>query len=127
MMNRNRIVYLVDSDTSARRGLKHFLAAVGYKVEAFASYGEFLKIETIDKHGCLILDSVSSGARTLLSSLLQPSNSKMTIVTRHNPECTVFLMLVLLFHFTQIYIGFPICGTNHKTGGLSSGRVGAEE
>ena len=60
MMNRNRTVYLVDSDTSARRGLKNYLAAVGYKVKAFASYRDFLKIDTINKHACLILDAHTS-------------------------------------------------------------------
>lgn len=57
MMNSARTIYLVDSDTSARRGLGNLLTAAGYAVEAFSSTQGFMQIESIGKRSCLILDA----------------------------------------------------------------------
>ena len=53
-------IYLVDSDSSALRGLTRLLRAGGYEVLAYTSSEELLKSFIADKNACLITD-----ARTL--------------------------------------------------------------
>jgi FixJ family two-component response regulator len=49
-------VYLIDDDSSSRRGLTNLLTIAGYKVESFKSVGGFFQIQTIDSQSCLIID-----------------------------------------------------------------------
>jgi len=48
-------VFIVDDDSSVRRGLARLLRSAGYRVETFASAREFLEGDT-DRPGCLVLD-----------------------------------------------------------------------
>ena len=54
-------IYLVDSDSSARRGLKRLLQAAGYEVNAYALPDELLKSPVDDKDACLVLDARMPG------------------------------------------------------------------
>ena len=49
-------VYVVDDDPSVRRGLERLLRAAGYRVEVFASGGEFLLCDPNALRGCVLLD-----------------------------------------------------------------------
>ena len=60
-MNVKGTIYLVDDDSSARKGLTRLLLAAGYEVHAYASSEELLKGPIIDKNTCLILDARMPG------------------------------------------------------------------
>ena len=49
-------VFLVDDDPSVRKGLSRLLQSAGFRVEAFASAEAFLKRESPERGGCLVLD-----------------------------------------------------------------------
>ena len=57
----DEIIFVIDDDSSVRRSLSHFLTAVDYKVETFASSEEFLKRERHNGTGCIILDVYLEG------------------------------------------------------------------
>jgi len=50
------VVHLVDDDDSLRAALQRLLSAAGYRVQAYASAGEFLLDPPADAPGCLLLD-----------------------------------------------------------------------
>jgi FixJ family two-component response regulator len=50
------IVFVVDDDSSVRRGLDRLLRAAGMRVESFASAREFLDRPEHDGPRCLVLD-----------------------------------------------------------------------
>jgi len=50
------VVFVVDDDLSARRGIQRLLAATGHRVEAFASPGDFFDHEPHEGPCCLVLD-----------------------------------------------------------------------
>ena len=56
MRERDAIIYIVDDDSSVRRGLARLLRSAGYRVETFASVREFLERGDLDGAGCLVLD-----------------------------------------------------------------------
>jgi FixJ family two-component response regulator len=56
MTDPDRVVFIVDDDTSLRDSLKDLIRSVGLRVEAFASAQEFLRSKRPDMPGCLVLD-----------------------------------------------------------------------
>lgn len=57
MSEKQSTVFVVDDDTSIRKGLNRLLKSTGYEVEAFASAEEFLASEiSSDGPACLVLD-----------------------------------------------------------------------
>lgn len=55
-MTRQPVVYLVDDDDSFRDSLARVLSTSGFRVESFASAGDFLISEIRSSPACLILD-----------------------------------------------------------------------
>jgi FixJ family two-component response regulator len=55
-MSGSDCVYVVDGDSSARRGLARLLRAAGHEVHDFASANEFLDALGPEICGCLVLD-----------------------------------------------------------------------
>jgi FixJ family two-component response regulator len=49
-------VFIVDDDTSARRGLTRLVRVSGLAAESFASAGDFLAAGCSDRPGCMVLD-----------------------------------------------------------------------
>jgi FixJ family two-component response regulator len=49
-------VFIVDDDSSVRKGLTRLLRAAGFNVESFASAREFLDSGCLERPGCIILD-----------------------------------------------------------------------
>jgi len=52
----SRLVFVVDDDRSARRGIARLLRTAGHDVRAFASAEEFLADFDPKEFGCLVLD-----------------------------------------------------------------------
>jgi len=50
------MIYIVDDDSSVRRGLTRLLKAAGFSVRAFASGEEFLDHQQPTENDCVILD-----------------------------------------------------------------------
>jgi FixJ family two-component response regulator len=50
------LISVVDDDESVRESLEGLLKSVGFKVEAFASAGDFLDSKALQSTDCLILD-----------------------------------------------------------------------
>jgi FixJ family two-component response regulator len=57
----HRILYIVDGDASARKGLARLFSVAGYDVEPFSSFEEFFQIRTINGNACLIVEIWLSG------------------------------------------------------------------
>ena len=49
-------VFIVDDDSSVRKGLTRLIRVAGFNVESFASAREFLDYEYLERPGCIILD-----------------------------------------------------------------------
>jgi len=49
-------IFVIDDDASVRKSLSFLLKSAGYKVETFASAGEFLSQASLDSIGCILLD-----------------------------------------------------------------------
>ena len=80
-MNSRRIIYLVDDDPSARKGLKRLLDAGGYNVEAFSSFDKFLQIQATDSDACLIMDTrVSDLSGTELHNTLAKKHRHLPVI-----------------------------------------------
>jgi FixJ family two-component response regulator len=75
-MHKKNTIYLVDSDSSALRGLTRLLLAGGYEVSAYTSSDEFLKSPIADNIACLILDA---RVLSLSGSELRAELSKKTL------------------------------------------------
>lgn len=60
-MKKDKYIFVVDDDQSARRGIARLLRAAGYNVRVYASANEFLDIITTDDSGCLVLDARMPG------------------------------------------------------------------
>ena len=60
-MNQKNIVFVVDDDPSARKGLARLLLTAGHNVQDFESANDFLDALNPDVSGCLILDARMPG------------------------------------------------------------------
>ena len=60
-MTNDNCIFLVDDDSSARKGLARLLRAAGYDVRDFASANDFLDALGSETSGCLVLDARMSG------------------------------------------------------------------
>jgi FixJ family two-component response regulator len=60
-MSGTGLVFVVDDDSSARRGLTRLLSAAGYDVHGYASADEFIGDLDPGASGCLILDARMPG------------------------------------------------------------------
>jgi len=60
-MTNDNCIFLVDDDSSARKGLARLLRAAGYDVRDFASAKDFLDALGSEASGCLVLDARMSG------------------------------------------------------------------
>ncbi len=49
-------VFIVDDDSSVRKGLTRLIRSAGFNVESFASAREFLDSGNLERPGCIILD-----------------------------------------------------------------------
>ncbi len=58
-------VFVIDDDKAIRSAVKNLLESVGLRAEVFSSPREFLKGESKDKPGCLVLDVRLPGASGL--------------------------------------------------------------
>ena len=56
MMRANSLVFLIDDDTSVRKGVLRLLRSAGYKSEAFASASDFLAREQHPGPACVVVD-----------------------------------------------------------------------
>jgi FixJ family two-component response regulator len=60
-MTKTSVVFVVDDDPSARRGLARLLRTAGHDVHEFASANEFLDALDPEVPGCLVLDARMPG------------------------------------------------------------------
>ena len=60
-MNQENIIFVVDDDPSARKGLARLLHTAGHNVRDFESANDFLHALDPDVSGCLILDARMPG------------------------------------------------------------------
>jgi FixJ family two-component response regulator len=49
-------IYVVDDDQSVREALSSLFRSVGYHVQMFGSTADFMKVQPINTHCCLVLD-----------------------------------------------------------------------
>ena len=56
MNDQTSIVFLIDDDPSARRGLSRLISVAGFNIQAFASAEDFLASPHHSGPGCIILD-----------------------------------------------------------------------
>jgi FixJ family two-component response regulator len=74
-------VFDVDAEPSVRKSLRRLLAAAGYRVEVFASAGEFLAQRASTAVGCLVLDVQMPDLNGIeLQAALAASNRCLPIV-----------------------------------------------
>jgi two-component system response regulator FixJ len=74
------IVAIIDDDEAVRHGLGFLLEVIGYKVETFASGGEFERAEP-DKLLCLIVDQHMPGMTGLeLAERLREQDNRVPIM-----------------------------------------------
>jgi FixJ family two-component response regulator len=75
------LVIIVDDDNSVREALSELVSSAGFASVSFASTGEFLKSDLLDRPGCLILDVRMPGASglDLQNYLAQTGNPKPII------------------------------------------------
>jgi len=56
MADKEVFIFVIDDDASVRKSLSFLLKSAGYKVETFASAGEFLSRASLNSMGCILLD-----------------------------------------------------------------------
>ena len=56
MSEQTPTVFIIDDDTSARRGLSRLVRIAGFNTKAFASAGDFLASPHYNGPGCIVLD-----------------------------------------------------------------------
>lgn len=56
MADKEVFIFVIDDDVSVRKSLSFLLKSAGYKVETFASAGEFLSQASLNSIGCILLD-----------------------------------------------------------------------
>lgn len=75
------IVFVVDDDPSASRGVARLLTSARYRAETFASAADFLAREPYSGPSCLVLDMMMPGMSGLeLQDLLLATGHKVPIV-----------------------------------------------
>ena len=75
------LIYVVDDDSSARKGVGRLLAANDYRVETFNNANEFLANELNPVAGCLVLDVAMPGISGLeLQNRLQEKGCPLPII-----------------------------------------------
>jgi FixJ family two-component response regulator len=75
------LVFVVDDDASARRGLTRLLRAAGYDVRDFASANGFLDALDPGTSGCLILDARMPGLSSEeLCAELEARGSHLSVI-----------------------------------------------
>jgi FixJ family two-component response regulator len=80
-MTAHAVVHLVDDDASLRSALQRLLTAAGYRVQAYASAGEFLLEPPADAPGCLLLDLHMPGPSGLeLQEALERHGLRLPVV-----------------------------------------------
>ena len=60
-MTNDNCIFLVDDDSSSRKGLARLLRAAGHDVRDFASANDFLDALSSETSGCIVLDARMSG------------------------------------------------------------------
>ena len=60
-MTKENIIFVVDDDSSARKGLARLMRTAGYDVREFASADDFLASIDPNVSGCLVLDARMPG------------------------------------------------------------------
>jgi FixJ family two-component response regulator len=60
-MVKSRLVFVVDDDDSARRGITRLLRTAGHDVRSFSSANEFLDAFDPEIFGCMVLDARMPG------------------------------------------------------------------
>ena len=60
-MTNDNCIFLVDDDSSARKGLARLLRAAGHDVRDFASANDFLDALGSETSGCIVLDARMPG------------------------------------------------------------------
>lgn len=64
-------VFIIDDDSSVRRGLSRLIKAAGLNVKVFESVPDYLNRSTSNNHGCLVLDVKMPGVNGMeLQSML---------------------------------------------------------
>lgn len=78
---KDTIIFVVDDDPSASRGVARLLASADYRTEIFASAGDFLAREPYAGQCCLVLDMMMPGMTGLeLQKQLNEAGHSMPIV-----------------------------------------------
>lgn len=81
MKNKSDIIFLIDDDDSVRRSITMLLKSEHYNVESFQSAEEFLKRDSYDGTGCIILDVNLAGKSGLeLQDDLLKTSSYLPII-----------------------------------------------
>lgn len=82
--------YVIDADTSARRGISRLLFTAGYKIKAHSSLKEFVKILSPYITGFIIIDVANSCVTMveLLSALKEHSLSMPIIVVSDEADAS---------------------------------------
>lgn len=86
MIPSNNLVFLIDDDASVRKGVSRLLRSAGYKNEAFASAGDFLKREQYSGPTCVIVDVRMPGidGMDLQQTLIQHGREEQLVfITGH--------------------------------------------
>jgi FixJ family two-component response regulator len=86
MIPSNNLVFLIDDDTSVRKGVSRLLRSAGYKSEAFASAADFLKREEHSGPACVIVDVRMPGINgmDLQQTLIQHGREEQLVfITGH--------------------------------------------
>ncbi len=74
-------IFVVDDDSSVRRGLTRLLQSAGYAVEAMASAEDYLQLKSRRGSGCLVLDLQMPGLNGLeLQKRLTAADREIPIV-----------------------------------------------
>jgi FixJ family two-component response regulator len=80
--DRDRLVAVVDDDTSVLRSLKNLLTSTGRRVEVFGSAEAFLESKHLGETGCLLLDlrMPGMGGAELFARLIAAERAIPTII-----------------------------------------------
>jgi FixJ family two-component response regulator len=80
--DRDRLIAVVDDDTSVLRSLKNLLTSTCRRVEVFGSAEAFLESEHLGETGCLLLDlrMPGMGGAELFSRLIAAERAIPTII-----------------------------------------------